>query len=239
MVKMFDRNMFIMMISIMVGVLIITFFIADLQRKGEIEELERVHSTEIKVLEEKNIDFTSSFLSSIGDLDRAREFRASGNYFFELGSIWYVSAWSENNASKMEVYKSWTIDNCSNAIIKFQHSYGNFVVANINFEKGKSLTSYQGYIDLIDLYMNLSLSGANLSSLRMQASNYLIYLAENVTFVEGEVAFIPDSNMSEILDLYNQTLEFYGNELEYYKGIEDEIEKEYDIIGFSEDREAF
>ena len=40
--RLFDRNMFIMLSAIMVGVVIITFFVADIIKQTEVEDLEYV-----------------------------------------------------------------------------------------------------------------------------------------------------------------------------------------------------
>ncbi len=236
--RIFDKNMFIMLLSIMIGVIIITFFIADIMRRSDIEELEKEHIMEIQNIEKKNLNFTSSFLSSMGDLDRARENRAEGNYYFELASIWYSSAWSEINESKMNTYKISSIDNCENALIYYKLSYNNFLIAKSHFEITKELVDYDyNFLNLLDLYMNLSGSAANLSNLRIQSSIYLEYLAENITMVEGRVEFL--INMTDIQDLYNQSIESYNIEFMKYNEIDEEIEKEYDIFGFSEDRELY
>lgn len=236
--RIFDKNMFIMLFSIMIGVIIITFFVADIMRRSDIEELEKEHVMEIQNIEKKNLNFTSSFLSSMGDLDRARENRAEGNYYFELASIWYSSAWSESNESKMNTYKSSSIDNCENALLFYKLSYNNFLVAKTHFEKTKELVDNDyNFLNLLDLYMNLSDSAANLSNLRIQSCIYLEYLAENITMVEGKVEFL--INMSEIQDLYNQSIESYNLEFNKYNQIDEAIEREYDIFGFSEDRELY
>ena len=55
-----DRNMFIMLLSIMIAAIIITYFAADIVRRSEIEKL----TTEIETIEERNINFTDRFLKS-------------------------------------------------------------------------------------------------------------------------------------------------------------------------------
>ena len=85
-------------------------------------------------------------------------------------------------------------------------------------------------MSLLDLYVNLSNSGARLTMLRYNASVYLGYLAENITMKNNTVTFI--SNMSEIQDLLDELIEILiPQETGVYDGLKDEIQ-EYDIDGF-------
>ena len=40
MARLFDRNMFIMLLTIMIGALLVTYFFADIVRRTEVESLE-------------------------------------------------------------------------------------------------------------------------------------------------------------------------------------------------------
>ena len=231
--KEFNRNMFIMLFSIMIGVILITFFTADIMKNIEWEKKEQQHQTEINTLESENTNFTTRLLSSLSYLDKARELRSSGNYHFDLAYIWYTSAINEDENGTFNTYKNSTIENCLLAIENYSVGYDNFGVAKSMF--GNTLKYSGEFSNLVDLYINLSNSAAKLCMLRNTASNYLIYLAENLTYTDGAATFM--GNMSNITDLLNSTLAEYLSELEDYDNLENLIEKEYNIVGFSEIRE--
>jgi len=232
----FNRNMFIMLLSIMVGVIIITFFIADLQARSDVTEtLSTKHSAEIKTIEEKNINFTTRFITSLGQLDMSREDRATGNYHFQLGSNWYTSAITETNETEMFEYKTIGMDNCSKAEESFLLAAANFEVANIKFEQTKNY-SHEIYYDLLDLYIDLTESGIRLTSLQANASNYLYLLIENITMNDfGQITFL--ENITELFGLFNTTMGLIAIETGIYGEIEEQVEREYNIEGFSEFRE--
>lgn len=236
MARVFDRNMFIMLLSIMAGVIIITFFIADIQARTSVtKELTTKYTADIKDIETKNINFTNSFIQSLGLLDLARGFMASGSYNFDLAMIWYTTALSETNATSFETYKSRTISNCDDAIYNYTYCYENFIEARNKFERTKAYINYQAYLNILDLYVNLTTSGSNLALLRKNASLYLKYLAENLTMENGAIVYL--TNITNLSELFNETVEMYENELAMYNELEKAIEREYNIIGFSEIRE--
>ena len=68
--------------------------------------------------------------------------------------------------------------------------------------------------------------------LRYNASKYLKYLAENITVINGIVAL---DNVSDLMDLFNETIEMYGGESDIYDIIEEELD-EYDLEGFNPKR---
>ena len=232
--RLFDRNMFIMLLSIMVGVIIITYFVADIMKNAELEKQAEEHKIEIKDLQTKNLNLLSNILSSIGDLIRSSNYRVTGNYYFDLASIWYTTALSETNISELEKYKTLIYDSCDDAMYNYNLSNVNYVVAKTKFQF--TLTeSTEEFKDLIGLYVNLTDKGAELANLRANASMYLRYLAENVTIKNNTVAFM--TNITEVQELFNITVGLYGVLETEYSMIEEEIEKEYNIIGFSEERE--
>ena len=233
MVRVFDKNMFIMLFAVMIGIVIITYFMADIVNQSKIESLTTEHFTEIETIEEKNINFTNNFLESSVLLDFAREDRAFGNYHFDLASLFYNSALSEKNISTIGLYKTRAIDNCTKAMPMYLNSHLNFKSASNFFNNTKKYTDYRNYLKLLDLYVNLTDSGAKLTMLRYNASKYLKYLTENITVING---FAVLENVSDLLDLFNETMAMYGNELGTYEGYEEKID-EYDIEGFSTIRE--
>jgi len=229
----FNRNMFIMLVSVMIGIIIVTFFVADIMKNIEWEEKEQQHQTQMDTLESKNTNFTTRLLSSLSYLDKARELRASGNYHFDLACVWYTSAINEDENQTFNTYKNSTIENCYLAIENYSIGYDNFGVAKNMFSN--TLKFSDTFSNLVELYVNITNSAARLCLLRNNASMYIIYLAENLTFRDGGTEFM--NNMSNITDLLNNTLLKYLNELKNYNELEDLIEKEYNIVGFSEIRE--
>jgi hypothetical protein len=223
MAREFTKNMFIMLLSIMVGAVIITYFVGDVVYQSSLKSLTTQHTVELETIEEMNINFTDHFLKSSALLDSAREDRALGNYYFDLAFLWYQSALSETNNSTMDLYKNRTIDNCTSAIPQYQYSHDNFETAKSYFSTTKNYTTYVKYWEILDLYIGLTGSGSNLAMLRHNASGYLRLLAENLTFVNGSAGYL--DNMSELMDLFNETMGMYGEELEIYEGYEEEIDE--------------
>ena len=166
MVRVFNRNMFIMLFSVMLGVILITYFLADIVNQSKLESLTTEHISEIETIEEMNIKFTNGFLESSVLLDTAREFRAFGNYHFDLAILFYNSALSEKNISLIESYINNTIDNCTKAMPKYFNSHLNFKSSSDFFNNTKKHTTYSNYLKLLDLYVNLTESGSRLTLLR-------------------------------------------------------------------------
>ena len=234
MARVFDRNMFIMMFSIMLGFVIITYFVADIMHTSQLDQLTSEHTTEIETIEENNIFFTTSFLESSVLLDSAREDRAFGNYHFDLARLFYISALSENNVTIMEDYKSNCISNCSEALPKYYNAHLNFELAASFFNSTKQYTDYDSYLELLSLYINLSSSGSKLTLLRYNATTYLTMLSENITFIDNAVVF--EQNVTELLEMFNVTMAACGAAAAEYEEIQDLID-EYNIEGFSTIRE--
>jgi len=53
MVRTFDKNIFVMLFAVMIGVVIVTYFMADIMHQSTIESLTAEHVTEIGTIEEK------------------------------------------------------------------------------------------------------------------------------------------------------------------------------------------
>lgn len=223
----FTKNMFIMLLSIMVGAVIITYFAADIVNRSTIENLTIEHTAEIETITGKNINFTNNFLKSSVLLDLAREYRAFGNYNFDLAFLWYSSALAERNISTIELYTQRTIDNCTEAMPNYLNSHGNFLESKVSFENTKNYTNYDKYLEILDIYIGLTGSGARLTMLRYNASQYLLLLAENLTIEDGSVTYL--TNMSDILGLFNETMMLYGMELAIFEEFQDLID-EYDFF---------
>jgi hypothetical protein len=217
----------------MVGFVVVTYFVADIVHQSQIDALNSEHTHEIETIEENNINFTSSFLESSVLLDSAREDRAFGNYHFDIAYLFYISALSENDEALLEEYKNNSIRNSTAAMPKYLASHYNFLEASDYFNQTKAFTVYENYLYLLSLYVNLTLSGAKLTLLRYNASNYLGMLTENITYVNGSVVL---ENVTELLTLFNETLVMYSSEASTYESYMEEID-EYDIKGFSTIRE--
>lgn len=224
----FDKNMFIMLLSIMIGVIIITYFVSDVIKRSELEELETGHTEEISIINIKNEQFTDHFMKSSVLLDSAREDRAAGNYNFDLAFLWYQSALSEKNETTMNTYKSRTILNCDDAMYNYTISSKNFEEANMYFDDTKAYTNNNKYQDILDIYISLTKSGEKLTLLRYNASRYLKQLAEKIIMDEtGRVTY--SENVSELLMLFNETLAAYSSELAVYDELKEEID-EYEFF---------
>jgi len=221
MVKEFDRNMFIMLLAIMIGVVIITYFAADIMKNIEMSKKEKQHKIEINTLKKENIQFTDHFLKSLSIIDAAREYRAQGGYHFDLAFLWYQNALSEKSSSTMTLYKNRVIDNCTNALPYYQWAYNNFKLSEESFNSTKNYTTCSKYLEILDLYMNLSNSGAKITTLKYNATVYLQQLAENLTFHNDTVVYI--ENVTELIDLFNETLAMYSEELASFEEYQKEI----------------
>jgi len=115
----------------------------------------------------------------------------------------------------------------------YYNSHNNFGEAKGYFNDTKFYTDYEKYLTILDLYVRLTDSGARLTMLRYNASLYLMYLIENLTFdaETNKVTYL--LNVTGLLFLFDQTLEAYGSELQEYEECKDEID-EYEF--FEEER---
>ena len=233
MAREFNRNMFIMLLAIMIGAIIITFFIADIVNRSKLETLTTEYEAEITTISSKSENFTSYFLKSSVVLDQAREDLAFGNYHFDLAFLWYNSALSEKDSITLEVYKTRGIDNCTISLPNYIYAHDNYQDAKSYFNDTKLFTNYQLYLDILDIYISLTESGSNLSMFRYDASVYLKYLTENLTFDETNNTVEYLVNVTDLLMEFNFAMESYNNELENYNNYQNAID-EYEF--FEEER---
>ena len=229
MVRLFDRNMFIMLLAIMIGVIIITYFIGDIVNRSRLDTLTTFYEGEITTVKGKSENFTSNFIRSTVILDQAREDRAFGNYNFDLAFLWYQSALSEENGSAFYLYKYRGIDNCTEAMPNYIYSNLKFLESQSFFGNTKSYTDVEKYIEILDLYISLTGAGARLTVLRYNASLYLMWLLENLTFDENIGAAIFLENVSGLMGLFEDTMSEYEDIVEEYDDIQDEID-EYEFF---------
>jgi len=179
----FSRDMLIMLVAIMAGVVIITFFIADIQARNQVtEELTVEYNTRILYIEKQNINFSSAFLDALGGFDLAREFKADGDVQYSVARSFFSVSLFASNVTLFEYYINITIANCMKSFDNFKYSGLNFNDSIGNFNLTKIHTNYDVYLNLTDLYVNISESGYKLSRLKQNASEYLLKIAENLTF---------------------------------------------------------
>ena len=105
----------------------------------------------------------------------------------------------------------------------------NFLEAQNFFKDTKSYTDVEKYIEILDLYIDLTDAGAKLTVLRYNASLYLMWLLENLTFDEetGGIFFL--ENMTGLMELFEDIMEEYEEILEEYDEYQDIID-EYEFF---------
>jgi len=194
MVRLFDRNMFIMLIAIMVGIVIITYFIADIQRRTQIETLTIEHETQLFDIAEKSQNFTRHFRQGSIKMDQAREEREGGNSHFDVAFLWYTTGVQQDNQS----YITFCMANCTDALVVYPSAYTHFEESTPYFMKALDFTENEDYIKMIRNYVNLSKAGMNSTQLRLKATRYLLYIAQNLSLGNTE-------NISELFAVFNET----------------------------------
>jgi len=222
MARLFDKNMFIMMVAIMLGIVIITFFMADLVNQSKMDTLTEEHVIEIEDINRRNENFTDYFLQGSVTIDSAREIREVGNYFFDFALFWYNSAIV--NISNTSINKC--IENCDNAMNEYANSNKKFELSKPFFEDAKTFTDR--YETILGYYVGFARAGQNITDLRYNASNYLKKVAENLSLGQMD-------NVSMLMDLFNETTGLYDEAFEDYESRKDQIDGYW---FFSEDREA-
>ena len=214
MAREFTRNMFIMLVSIMVGVGIITYFAADILNRTKIDTLTTAHIVEIEDINSKNENFTNYYLQGSIKIDSAREVRELGNYYFDFALFWF------NNAlrSTTERLINQCIDNCTQAMTSYLSSYQRFGESRPYFENAKNFTEKPRYLEVLGYYIGFSQAGERITLLRYNASSYLKQAAENLSL--GNTA-----NLTTLLDHFNLTEELYGGQVGGYNDFRDQIDQ--------------
>jgi len=72
-----------------------------------------------------------------------------------------------------------------------------------DFIFAKNYTNYYAYNDLVDLYVNLSSIGNNLTLIKYRATNLLMEIAENLTYEDVSVNY--SENIESLIDLLNSS----------------------------------
>jgi hypothetical protein len=223
MAREFTRNMFLMLISIMVGAVIITFFAADIVNRSKIDTLNIQHITEIGDLNAKNENFTNYYLQGSIKMDSAREIREVGNYYFDFGLYWFNNALATTN-------KNLTIQcikNCTDAMAQYLASYENFGKSQPYFEKAKTYTNNTRYLEVLGYYIGFAHAGQNITMLRYNASNYLRRAAENLSSGHME-------NVTTLLQNFTVIETAYQGAVKQYQDYQGQIDG---YLFFSEIRE--
>ena len=132
------------------------------------------------------------------------------------------------NITYFKLYKARGIDNCTNALPKYYYSHLNFDDSKEYFNQTIAFAS-KNYLEVLELYVKLTESGAKLTTLRYDASRYLLYLIENLTWdpINNNATFL--ENVSEIMVLFAGAMADYQAELGNYEDIQDEID-EYEFF---------
>lgn len=209
MARVFDRNMFLMLVAIMVGAIIITYFAADIVNKSKIDTLTIEHNVEISYVHSKNENFTDNFLQGSVVMDSAREVREVGNLNFDFALFWFnnalanVSVWFENEwVNKTDDLTKKCIENCTYAMSEYLTSYDKFGDSRPYFTDAKNFTGRQKYLEILGYYVDFSLAGQNITSLRYNASKYLKQAAENLSLGNDEVVALLMENFTIIENMY-------------------------------------
>jgi hypothetical protein len=205
--------MFIMLLAIMVGVIIITFFIADISRQTQITELKVEHEVEIQTITNINENFTDNFLQGSITMDSAREIREEGNYHFDFALFWYNTA--IRNTTNSTINRC--IGNCTLAMGKYILSYERFNESSPYFENAMTFTDKEKYLEVLGYYVRFAFQGKNITLLRYNASDYLRRAAENLSIGDLE-------NMSLMMEMFNLTEALYEEALEDFEDIQDQID---------------
>jgi len=207
MVREFTRNMFIMLVSIMVGVIVITYFVADIINRSKIETLNIEHVGEIQDLNSRNENFTNYYLQGSILMDSAREVREVGNYHFDFALFWFNNALINMSTSLIQN----CINNCTFAMGNYISSYAKFGESKPYFEKALSYTDNDKYYEALGYYINFSMAGQYITLLRYNASDYLRRAAENLSFGNMDNVTLLMENFTLTEDLYMDGLQEYND----------------------------
>jgi len=213
MAREFTKNMFVMLVSIMVGAIIITFFVADIVNHSKIETLNIEHVAEIRDINSINENFTNYYLQGSITMDSAREIREVANYHFDFALFWYNNALVNTTGT----FTQKCIENCTDAMVTYMTSHQKFTDSKPYFEEAKTFTDKARYIEVLGYYISFAQSGENITLLRYNASNYLKRAAENLSLGNME-------NVTILMGSFNLTELLYTGQLQAYESQKDQID---------------
>jgi hypothetical protein len=198
-----------MLVAIMVGAIIITYFTADIVNKSKIDTLTTEHIVEIRDVHSKNENFTDSFLQGSIVMDSAREVREVANLNFDFALFWFnnalanVSVWYNNEwINNTDNLTKKCIENCTEAMIKYLSSYDKFGNSKPYFFIAKNFTERARYIEVLGYYADFSKAGQAITLLRYNASNFLKQAAENLSLGETVVMGLIMENFTMMENMY-------------------------------------
>jgi hypothetical protein len=215
MAREFTRNMLIMLVSIMVGAIIITYFVADITNRSKIDTINIQHTVEIEDITSNNENFTNNFLQGSIKMDSAREIREVGNYYFDFALFWFNNAL----ANQSQNLTKFCISNCTNAMEQYLNSYENFGKSKPYFEDARNYTNNSHYLEVLGYYIGFAHAGQNITMLRYNASDYLRRAAENLSFghMENVTALLENFTVIEgMYQIAQQQYEAYRGQIDGY-----------------------
>lgn len=177
MAREFTRNLFIMLVAIMVGAVIITFFAADIVNRSQITAINMAHGQEIVDLNSRNENFTDYMLQGTLKLDAARETREVANYYFDVALYWFNVALHDGNLTLANL----SMANSTLAEGQYVNAMTGFTQSIPYFENARNFTNTSKYLEVIGYYVGFAHAGRNVTLLRYNASLLLHGAAENLT----------------------------------------------------------
>lgn len=205
MAREFTRSMFIMLVSVMMGVIIVTFFIGDIINQSRIDTMTLQHVTEISDINSRNENFTDYYLQGAVKIDSAREVREVANYYFDFALFWFNSALANQSKNLTDL----CIDNCTNAMEKYLASHENFGKSEPYFIKARNYTNNSRYLEILGYYIGFAGAGQNITMLRYNASYYLRCAAENLSFGNMELVDLLIENFTLVEQAYQEAVQKY------------------------------
>jgi len=216
MAREFTKNLFVMLVAIMIGVFIITYFVADIINRSKIETIQTENTVKIEDINSKNENFTNHFLQGSVTMVSAREIREVGNYHFDFALFWYSTALKNTT----ENFVHHCIENCTDAMMSYLASYQKFGESRPYFVGAKNYTDREKYKDALNYYINFTKAGQSITSLRYNASKFLRQAVENLSI--GNM-----KNVTMLMGYFNSTEANYTGQLQFYENQKDVIDNSY------------
>ncbi|MCX6667765.1 MAG: hypothetical protein NTV74_05970 [Euryarchaeota archaeon] len=216
MAREFTKNLFLMLVAIMIGVFIITYFVADIMNRSKIETLTTAHVVEIEDINSKNENFTNHFLQGSITMVSAREIREVGNYHFDFALFWYSNALVNTTQNFIQLCS----ENCTDAMMSYLASYQKFGESRPYFVEAKNYTDREKYKDALDYYISFSQAGQVITLLRYNASNFLRQAVENLSIGNME-------NVTMLMENFTFAEANYAGQLQYYEDLRDKVDNSY------------
>ena len=202
-----------MLISIMAGVIIITYFVGDIMNRSKIDTLTQQYIVEIEDLTSRNENFTNYFLQGIVKIDSAREVREVANYYFDFALYWLNNPLINKSGNLTQK----CVENCTYAMQNYLSSHQSFEKSRPYFINARNYTNNSRYLEVIGYYIGFSQAGNNITLLRYNASDYLRRAAENLS--SGNV-----ENVTLLRQMFNVTEQAYQEAEQDYQNFRYQID---------------